>query len=72
MPLPTRAAVLSLDFDWLGEPFARVTAKSSINGLSLDFDRLGEPFAAAGTDGGFKAYWARGANVVISAGAQVL
>ena len=55
MSLPTREQVLSLDFDLMGEPFARVNGPGLASSLTLDFDWRGEPFAAAFDAGAVRA-----------------
>lgn len=48
MPKPTKQDLSGLDYSWLGQPFVRYAAKSTINTSDLDYSFLAQPFVTAG------------------------
>lgn len=50
MAKPTKQDVSNLDYSWLGQPFVRYAAKSTINTSDLDYSWLAQPFVTAAAD----------------------
>jgi hypothetical protein len=46
MSSPTKDSISELNYSWLGKPFARYVAKSSIDTSQLDYSWLGQPFVS--------------------------
>lgn len=49
MAIPTASDLATLNFAWLGEPFADVPAKAAVNVATLDYAWLGQPFVTGAT-----------------------
>jgi hypothetical protein len=47
MALPTRTAIVAMDYAFLGVPFVDVTTKTSVDLLTMDYGFLGVPFVTA-------------------------
>lgn len=46
MSAPTKDSISELNYSWLGQPFVRYVATSSIDTSELDYSFLGQPFVA--------------------------
>lgn len=51
MALPSTNDIANYQFSWLGQPFVRLPAKSSVSTLNYDYEWLGQPFVTPDTGG---------------------